>query len=409
MKIGMVVHAYYLKDARVRRYAESLARVGHDVEVLCLNEGDEPSHEERARVKILRVNMPRLRGGRLAYLYEYFVSSLRFAIRLLKLQISDRRYDVLHVHNMPNMLVFSALSQWVVGTKVILDLHDLMPEVMRSKYRIGPSHWLIRLLCAEEWVSTRFARALITANHAFADILIGRGIPPSKVTVVMNAPERHFVDAYDPTGTEERFRATDRVFHIMYTGTLAERYGVDIGIRAVARLKELGTVPRISYSIFPKIINEGEHVDTLRALIAELGVEDTVHVLDPVPHDEMPDVIKSADILLYTPVPDVHMDIALSLKIPEFMAVGRPVVASRLSVHLRYFGEDAMYMFEPGNFDECARKIAQIYADPDAACKTIRRARAKIEELSWKKQEATYFDLLDGLTSTPIAMRELKP
>jgi glycosyltransferase involved in cell wall biosynthesis len=409
MKIGMVVHAYYLKDARVRRYAELLARIGHEVDVLCLREGDEPREETHHGVHIYRVNMPRLRGGKAGYFYEYLAAFLRFMGKLNRLYFSGRRYALVHVHNMPNFLVFCPAVQRALGCKVILDLHDLMPELIRSKYGLAEHHALTRLLLVEEKLSTRSASALITANHAFRDTLIGRGNSADKITVVMNAPERRFLAAFDEESLKARWRAADRGLHVMYTGTLAERYGVDIAIRAIARLKGQGRIPGLTFSIIPKIENEGEYVGKLARLIAELGVGETVSIRAPVPHDDMPATINSADLLLYAPLPDVHMDDALSLKIPEFMAVGRPVVASRLSVHLRYFGEEAMYLFEPGNIEECAAKVLDVYNDPERACEKVRRARAKIDAFSWPKQERIYLDLLARTLNAPIAVPETSP
>jgi len=57
MNIAMIVHAYYLKDARVLRYAELLARQGHEVDVLCLRESNEALFEEHHGVSIYRINV----------------------------------------------------------------------------------------------------------------------------------------------------------------------------------------------------------------------------------------------------------------------------------------------------------------------------------------------------------------
>ena len=93
-----------------------------------------------------------------------------------------------------------------------------------------------------------------------------------------------------------------------------------------------------------------------------LASADRFEIMEPVPHERMPATIAAADVMIYTPIPDVHMDIALSLKIPEAIAVGCPIVASRLTVNERYFGEDALFMFEPGNVDECAAKVLEVTA-----------------------------------------------
>ena len=299
-----------------------------------------------------------------------------------------------HVHNMPNLLVFAPLIQKIHGAKIILDIHDPMPEVFQSKYGLARTHWLSRLLYVEEWLSTRFATAIITANHAFKDMLTARGCREDKIAVVMNAPDERFENQ---PGDKPLNLASRDGFHVLYIGTLAERYGIELAMRAVAKLKRDGEIPGLRFSIIPKIVTEGPYLERLMAVAETLDLGESFHFLEPVPLDSMPEVIKSADLIIYTPLPDVHMDVALSLKIPEAIAVGRPIVASRLSVHLRYFGEDTLYLFEPGNVDDCAAKILDVFRDPDGAKRRIECARAKLDAFAWPKQERIYLDLVSKL------------
>ena len=342
LKVGMIVHAYYLKDARVRRYAELLADRGYEVDVLCLREGNEPKSAQHLGVNIHRINVARIRSGRLSYVYEYLASFFRFFGKLNYLHLKGRRYDILHIHNMPDMLVFCALFQKLFGTKVILDLHDLMSEVYRSKFNLPHGHWLPKLLRIQERLSTAFANAVVTANHAFAEIIVERGTPKSKVAVVMNAPKDLFYLS-DTTKATSRANKDKREFHAMYIGTLAPRYGVEIAVRALAKLRREGLIPGLRFSIIPKISNEGDEVSKILAEVERSGMGPAFQMMEPVPHDKMPSVFAAADVMMYTPNPDIHMDIALSLKIPEAIAVGCPIVASRLAVHERYFGEEALF------------------------------------------------------------------
>jgi glycosyltransferase involved in cell wall biosynthesis len=403
MRIGMIVHAYYLQDARVRRYAELLAAEGHRVDVLCLGEDGAPSTESHLGVEIQRIRRSRLRGGRWSYIYEYFSAFVLFFIRFNFLFLTGKRYDVVHVHNMPNFLVFGAFFQKLFGTRVILDVHDLMPEVFRSKFGVGHDHLLTRLLRIEERLSLRFASKVITANDIFADTLVQRGVPASKVTVVMNAADNRFL--LSDSGKRARRTHDQGDFHVIYIGTLAPRYGVEIAVRALAKLHKARSIPGLRFSIIPKIANEGTYVDQVRREIAKLGLESRFELMKPVPHDEMPAVIAAADVMIYTPLPDMHMDIALSLKIPEAIAVGCPVVASRLSVNERYFGEDALFMFEPGNVDECAARVLEIYRHPSKAREKIAYARARLEEIGWEKQAEVYLRLLAELQQDRLTER----
>ena len=177
---------------------------------------------------------------------------------------------------------------------------------------------------------------------------------------------------------------------------MAERYGIETILRAVQKLKKNGHISNIQLSIVPKIKNEGNYLSKVLCQVQELGLYDCFHLLDPVPHHLMPDVIKKADISVYTPLPDAHMDIALSLKIPEVIAMGLPLVTTRLSVLMRYFGEDSLFMCEPGNVDDCAEKILEVYREPDKADVFVKRAKEKLRKIEWESQKLIYLNLIQS-------------
>ena len=97
-------------------------------------------------VGIHRIRQARLRGGRLLRLRIFFGLRSFFCEAQLA-HFDARHYDVVHVHNMPNFLLFCAIFQ---------KLADLMPEVYQSRYKLGRQHWLTWLLRVEELLSIRF-------------------------------------------------------------------------------------------------------------------------------------------------------------------------------------------------------------------------------------------------------------
>jgi len=132
--------------------------------------------------------------------------------------------------------------------------------------------------------------------------------------------------------------------------------------------------------------------------VAMYGLGDRFRILEPVPHECIPKIIRDADVSVYTPHPDVHMNIALSLKIPEVIAIGRPMVTSRLSVLQRYFGDNSLLMFEPGNVDECAAKILEVYKYPEEAKLRVERAQKVLEQYSWEKQKVLYLKIINSFS-----------
>jgi glycosyltransferase involved in cell wall biosynthesis len=391
MNVAMIAHAYYLKDARVRRYAEALTRQGHCVDVYCLREGNEALVEKKSGVLIFRINVTRKRGGKLAYLSEYAKAIILFFIRINVAALAGRRYDMVHIHNFPNLLVFSAMVQKRQGAKLILDVHDPMPELFRSKFKVAGESPFIRILEYEEKISFKFADHIITAAHSFKDILIRRGCPPDRISVIVNSPDNIFWRSLPAVKKDH--------FEVLYIGTIAERYGLNTLLDAAAILNRRGTIPNLKIKIIPKILEEGDYLCTFMKNVHRKGLSDLVEMAEPVSHDQMPRVIAACDLSVYTPMPDVHMDIALSLKIPEVIAVGRPLVASRLSVLLRYFGEDALHLFDPGDAEQCAGRITDVYLDPQGAEEKAGRARAALRAIGWDLQREIYFDLIKSLVA----------
>src|SRR5437588_544209 len=120
-----------------------------------------------------------------AYFLQYSVFLLS-AFFLLALRSLTRRFDLIHVHNMPDLLVFSALVPKLLGAKVILDLHDPMPELMMTIFGLEASSPAVRLLKGLEKLSLTFADAVLTVNKACKKIFSVRSCPAEKISVVMN-------------------------------------------------------------------------------------------------------------------------------------------------------------------------------------------------------------------------------
>ena len=172
-KICMVAYTYYERDPRVRRDAEALIEAGYAVDVVALRDDTQSSKEIIGGVKIYRVPMSRLRGGKLSYVFTYLTFFI-FASCYVSILHLRNRYRLIHVHNMPNFLVFSALLPKMMGVPVILDIHDPMPELFGSIFTGKANSFFRTILLFEEKISFRFADQLITVHKGMFDLLTGR-------------------------------------------------------------------------------------------------------------------------------------------------------------------------------------------------------------------------------------------
>ena len=96
---------------------------------------------------------------------------------------------MVHVHNVPDFLVFSAAFPKWKGVPVILDIHDLLPEFYASKFKVSHNSFLFKLLTFVERCSAAFATHVIIANHLWRDRLAARSSRAEKCSVVRNHPD----------------------------------------------------------------------------------------------------------------------------------------------------------------------------------------------------------------------------
>lgn len=393
LKICMVVHQYYYRDTRVKRYAEALVEAGAAVDVLCLRDPQRPSVAIEHGVRLFTIPIRRSAVRLAGYLLEYTAALFLFSMRLVRLYFSNR-YHAIHVHNMPDFLIFSALIPKLFGAKLILDIHDPMPEFYMSKKRRGSDGLLVRLFRLEEKISCWLSHAIITANAGFKDCLVRRGIAAGKIMVINNVADPNVF-------SRSRFpkpQPDDAYFTLIYPGTIAPRYALDIAIRALTRL-----VMRIPHLRLRIIGPKTEHVAELSALAEQLGVSDYVEFKPAIPVAEVPAEIIKADAGIYTAMPDFHMSIAMPCKVLEYAAMGIPIIATRLDVLERVFGDTGILYFSPGQVDDFARCVLTLYENPALRRRLAHNAEQMLaRSFSWPSERDRYFGLLNRLVEMQV-------
>lgn len=110
-----------------------------------------------------------------------------------------RGYDVIHVHNMPDFLVFAAVFPRLVGAKVILDVQDASPELMAAKTRERQRAVVTRLAIWQEHISTIFAQHVITVGWPFEELLLQRGAPRGKMSILLNSADPKMFPRFAPS------------------------------------------------------------------------------------------------------------------------------------------------------------------------------------------------------------------
>jgi len=153
-RVLIVAYRVFTHDARLRRNAEALASRGDSVDVVCLGM---PGHSYTGPEKIISFPALRYRGKSKA---RYLVHYLHFfwrAFSIITRRSLRRRYDIVMAISMPDALVFGCLVAKILGSKVILDITDMMPELYRDRF--GSKLWDLggKVLSIEERLSAKAA------------------------------------------------------------------------------------------------------------------------------------------------------------------------------------------------------------------------------------------------------------
>lgn len=387
-RVGIVMFSFYPNDPRPRRALEAVVREGMLVDLICLRGEGAPAREVQGNVEVSRIPLRRRRGGMLAYLYQYaafiFVSSVILAWRSL-----TRRYDLIHVHNMPDILVLSALVPKVLGAKVILDLHDPMPELMMTIFKLEKDSWKVRFLRRIEKWSIARANVVVTVSVSFKRVFAARSCASQKVEVVMNSPDGEIFPLRAPSAPTY---ASRQPFVIMYHGSLVERNGLDLAVEALALVRE--TLPQAQLRICGE---STPFLDRVMDMAKSRGLQEAVHYLGPRRLEDLVTQIESCDVGVIPNHKNSFTDINTPTRIFEYLALGKPCIAPRTTGIQDYFGSDSLVFFDSGDAQDMARNIEYVFSHPAEVTEIVKRGQEVFREHSWQKERQRLIGVVSGL------------
>lgn len=385
-RVCMVTHSFYESDNRVTRYAEALAARGDQVDVFALRRSAElPKNEILGGVNLFRIQdrFGKTERSKFAYLWP-LLRFLRMSSHSVNERHSHHPYDLLHVHNVPDFLVFCAWYPKLQGARVILDIHDIVPEFFASKFGIPPKGLTYTLLCWMERTSAAFAHHVIIANHLWLDKYENRTRTNGRCSAFINNVDSN---VFKPRA---RTRQDDKLI-ILFPGGLQWHQGVDIAIHALKKVR--AELPNAEFHIY----GDGNAKESLIQLASDLGLNDHVRFFNTLSVREIAGVMAEADLGVVPKRADSFGNEAYSTKIMEFMSVGVPVVISNTRVDRYYFNDSVVRFFESGNPDSLAREIVDLLKHRDSRQKLIARATDYANRNCWNSRKRDYLSLVDEL------------
>jgi glycosyltransferase involved in cell wall biosynthesis len=393
-RVCMVSYSDYHSDTRVMRYAEALAARGDQVDMLALRPSpDVPREQKLGNIHLFNIQDRFAKNER--WRTSFLSRILRFlAVASFRIGREHRRepYDLLHIHNVPDFLVFSAWLPKLTGAKVVLDIHDILPEFYENKFGASENSIFVRLLKLTERFSSRVADHVIIANHLWLERYAARTRSSDKCSVFINNVESH---VFRPLPRTRK----DGKFIILFPGGLQWHQGLDIAIRAFEKISS--SVPHAQFHIY----GDGNMKQVLLGLTKSLNMGDKIQFFEPLPVSSIAQVMADADLGVVPKRADSFGNQAYSTKIMEFMSVGVPVIVSSTAIDRYYFDDGVVRFFDSGSHESLAKGMLELIQDPAKLRSLSENGLKYAAQNCWDLRRPAYLHLIDSL----LAGQRLKP
>jgi glycosyltransferase involved in cell wall biosynthesis len=391
VRIAFVAHAAYPADPRLRRQVDALTQAGYEIDLLVLREPGEAAEERDGPVRVVRLPVGRRFAGFAGHLAEYVAFTGLATIRLA-LEHRRRRYALVQVATLPDFLVTAAAIPKLAGVPLLLDLHEDMPAFFADRFAAAPLRPLRPVVRGVARGAAAMADRVITVHEPLRALAVERGVSPDKVSVVMNSADER---VFDPAQHPRRPFMADGELRLVHHSALQRIYGLEIAVAAVAVLRADADAPPLRLDVY----GDGPYRPRIEAAVDEHGVADAVHLHGRVSIDELPALLAAADIGLVPSLPEPYMQLSLSTKLLEYVAMGVPVIASDLATFRAHLDGAAIRYVPGGDPRALAGAIGEVLADPAAAEARAAEARRQARPYAWSIQSRRYLDVVEALVT----------
>ncbi len=394
----MIAYSQYTRDSRVRREAEALADAGYNVDFITLREQRYKTNQRINRVNIFRLPLYQYRGSNLlSYLLSYFLFFTLTFFKLSYLQF-QKIYKIIHVNNMPNFLVFAAIIPKLCGAKIILDNHDIQYILFNEKLSHSKFKCFLPFVLLEQYLTIAFSDKLFCADELQKRQLAKYNAKYNTVGVILNIPDESIFmpqssKYFDNTQPESNI--DEKIFKIVYHGTIAKRFGLDNAVKAINRLKR--GFPNIKLFIY----GEGDGLQELKNLRTNLKLHKHVYLSER--YLPLPDVyqeIKDADLGLVPNNLDRATNLMLPVKLLEYMTIGIPTITVHLKTITYYFNSDVVYYMANNSPEQISAAILDLYRHPEKREQLALKSINFHKKYSWKTHKYDYINPVEKLINS---------
>ena len=353
-----------------------------DVHLLTPNDGLLPAEEVIEGARITRVTQD--------ITQSFLARAVHFG-RAVNNHLAVRHdYDIVHSRNVWDGLSI-AQNKKRHGYKTLFEVNGLASIELKYHYP-GLDPGLLAKLREQEIATLHLSDAIICPSIVTRDYIASLGLSRQRVTVIPNG-----VSPSDFAPSPLPLRE-GRVPVLLYIGTLADWQGLEVVVRALPKILEKRAVKL-------RVVGRGRSRQRkfLSKQIRKLGVEGSVIVQPAVPHHEIPALIAEADICV-APLGFNDRNVtqgACPIKVLEYMAGGRPLLASNLPIVRELAREEVdALLFSPGDPEDFARQALTLLDDIELSRRIARSASERaLTKFTWHEAQKKLLKVYDRLLS----------
>ncbi|HEY3251860.1 MAG TPA: glycosyltransferase [Ignavibacteria bacterium] len=396
-----LLYEEFPRDPRVRRYVNALNSEGIYCVIICSKKPYEKYFEEWNANRIYRIPISKKRASFFVTLIEYLAFMEISGTLLFYLGIKHR-FKIIHIHTLPDFLVFAAFWNKIFGSKIILDLHEIFPELYMVRTGAVENSFKVKLLKLAERLSIKFANLVITIHDNAREIFVRRLADKNiekKIHVVMNSVDpAEFNPPVIPVqaGPAERGAILSTEFTITYNGTVVKLLNLTMIVDALASLKNKIPAEDFGKIIF-KIYGDGPALNDILLHAKKLNVENKVKYLGYIEPREMRKEVLKTSVLILPPLKNIYSDLFYTIKLIEAIYLKIPVIATRLNTYKRYYSEDSLFYFDSGDVNQLTSRIKEVFYNKELVKRKTESAFADYEKVGWNVMRGRYMEIIQDM------------
>lgn len=388
MNVLMVVLNNVTHDNRVLKSAQSLKKVGHNVEIYGISKerGIQTKPKlERTNGQLIRLfPNPRyfLYGCKTAidswrFMIEYFSTAMKvFALKLEPQIVYTHDYNTLAIGKQ----IVEALRKEGKFVYWVHDLHEYVEGLTTTNDDIRNA------ALEHEQLYIHLPDCLMTVSPMLAKLLREKYHLERSPNVIFNAPVYESLDSnYHPTVRESVGLASD-IPVLVYIGGVAQARGVHTAVQALPMLPDVHLVLVTN--------NQGEYIEKLKSFSENQRCSHRLHIVPYVPPEKVSSFVRDATIAIHPMIHYPNAEIALPNKLFEYMHSGVPIIVSDCESMSRFvrkwkIGE----VFAAEDVDDFVRAVRHVLGKKDLYTTHLREFKMVNQRFSWESQSNMFVRL----------------